>query len=174
MNLPVKTALRALFVASAAGALSACVVAPIDHYPSHAPTQVLVVPAPAPMPSAEPAPQYIAVKLYPSNDTAQRHGVLTAQVLDRGNGRGTFTVAWKGQTLEGDATRVGRDHPNFGAVLASVHGGNWNQTAGQRGLANAANTQHNLRCEYIFTRPGQGVGACLGGDGAKFQLHFGG
>ena len=171
----------------AAATLSACVIVPMDPktgqpYSSqgHAPQPpVVVVQQSAPVsPSAHTAtaPQWQAVqaRLYPVNEAARQAGILQATVLDNGAGRGSFSVTYQGQALQGEATRVDRQYPGFGQIMGQVQGGvNWAQAAGQRGIANAASPSFSMRCEYLFTAPSQGTGACLASDGAHYQIHFG-
>ncbi len=169
----------------AAAALSACVIVPLDPKTGqpygHAPQpQVVVVQQPAPnaaTPAPTPVPLWTAVqaRLYPVNDAARGAGLLQATVIDNGVGRGSFTVNYQGQAMQGEATRVDRNYPGFGQILSQVQGGSgWAQAAGQRGIANAANASNSMRCEYLFTAPGQGTGACVVNDGARYQIHFGG
>jgi hypothetical protein len=177
----------------AAAALSACVVVPIDPAtgqpypypyaqpvpaPAASPPQVVFVQPNAAQPSgvsAVNAPGLVNARLYPANETARAVGLLNATVLDNGQGRGTFNVIYGNTALQGEATRVDRGYPGFGQVLARVQGGaaNWSNAQGQRGIANAAGGNASLRCEYLFTSATQGTGACVGSDGAHYQIHFG-
>ncbi len=165
----------------ATAALSACVIVPVDPKTGapygHAPQPQVVVVQQQPAPTATTTvPQLTALnaRLYPVNDTARSAGLLNATVLDSGAGRGSFTVNYLGQALQGEATRVDRNYPGFGQIMQQVQGGhNWAQAAGQRGIANAANNSHSMRCEYLFTAPGQGTGACVASDGSRYQIHFG-
>ena len=164
----------------AAAALSACVIVPVDPktgrpYES-APPVVVVQQQPAQSAPQSSAPQWTALnaRMYPVNDIARTAGPLVATVIDNGTGRGSFTLNYLGQNLQGDATRVDRNYPGFGQIMSQVQGGHgWGQAAGQRGIANAASSSLSMRCEYLFTAPGQGTGACLISDGARFQIHFG-
>lgn len=135
----------------------------------------LVQTAPAALVQAAPTVGLIHARLYPANDAARSAGLLTATVLDNGQGRGTFSVMYGQTAMQGEATRISHDHPGFGQLLAQVAGGgaNWSNALGQRGLANAAGGGLSLRCEYLFSRVGQGTGACVASDGAQFQMHFG-
>ncbi len=165
----------------AAAVLSACVVVPLDPKTGqaygHAPQPPIVVvqqPAPAASPAA-PQWQAVQARLYPVNETARHAGILQATVIDNGSGRGSFSVNYQGQALQGEATRVDRNYPGFGHIMGQVQGGvNWAQAAGQRGIANAASSSYSLRCEYLFTAATQGTGACVASDGARYQIHFGG
>jgi hypothetical protein len=166
----------------AAAALSACVVVPVDPktgapYGQAPQPQVVVVQQQPATAAASITPQLTTLnaRLYPVNDTARNAGLLNATVLDNGSGRGSFTVNYLRQALQGEATRVDRNYPGFGQIMQQVQGGhNWAQAAGQRGIANAANNNHSMRCEYLFTALGQGTGACVMSDGARYQIHFGG
>lgn len=138
-------------------ALAACVVVPIDPrtgqpYPVVAePGRATTVVLPA-APSA-PTPNVLGARLYPLNEQANQAGMLTAVVVDSHGGRGTFTVAYRGDSLQGEATRVG---------------------GGQRGIANAYGPKgFNAQCEYVLTAPSQGTGTCVFSDGAKYRIHFG-
>jgi hypothetical protein len=161
-------------------ALSACVIVPLDPktgQPYGQAPQVVVVqqPASAVVTPATPQLTTVSARLYPVNDTARNAGLLQATVIDNGAGRGSFTVNYLGQSLQGEATRVDRNYPGFGQILSQVQGGSsWSQAAGQRGIANAANTRSSMRCEYLFTAVGQGTGACVVSDGARYQIRFGG
>ncbi|MFY8018753.1 MAG: hypothetical protein ACOVN9_11590, partial [Inhella sp.] len=97
----------------------------------------------------------------------------SAVVMDSLNGRGSFTMAYQGRNLSGEATRVGTDYPGFGAVLGAVLGESHTRTSGRRGIANAAGPGLNAQCEYVLTANSQGVGACQFSDGARYQMHFG-
>ncbi len=188
--------------ALAVAALSACVVIPIDPktgqpYPvttTLTPPPVVVVQQPPSMPQNAGMgtgyvgasvmgangmagnPGVVNARLYPANEAARVVGLLAATVLDNGQGRGTFSVVYGQTPLSGEATRIGSNYPGFGQLLAQVSGGgvNWAAASGQRGIANAAGGNLSLRCEYLFSRPTQGTGACVGSDGAHFQIHFGG
>jgi hypothetical protein len=161
---------------AAASALSACVVLPIDPvtgrpYPTEPPRVVVVSPS-AP---AQPSPAMVHVRLYPTNEAARQVGLIAATVLDNGQGRGTFSVSYGHSALQGEATRVDRNYPGWGDVLARVQGGQaWSSANGLRGIANAAGGTVSIRCEYLFSSPSQGTGACEASDGARFQMHFGG
>lgn len=160
----------------AAAALTACVVVPLDPktgqpYGQASQPPVVVVQQSA---SATPQLQAVQVRLYPVNETARSAGILQATVIESGTGRGSFVVNYQGQTLQGEATRVDRNYPGFGQIMSQVQGGvNWGGAAGQRGIANAANSSNSMRCEYLFTSPGQGTGACVVSDGSRYQIHFG-
>jgi hypothetical protein len=150
----------------AVAALPACVVVPADH---HRGTPTVV--SPVPVVVAPPAPQVLNVRLYPVNTEANRVGPLSAMVVDNLNGHGSFMLTYGGRAMQGEASRVGNDHPGFGRIL-SDQAGDVARLSGRRGVANAAATGINAQCEYVLTGPGTGVGACRMSDGARYQMHF--
>jgi hypothetical protein len=162
-----------------AASLSACIVVPIDPrtgqpYPllpaDGGRTTVVMPPAPA----APAAPSVITARLYPLNDTANQAGLLNAVVVDSHTGRGTITVSYRGDNLQGEATRVDASYAGFGRVHTEVLGVPPRNGPGQRGIANAFGARGvNAQCEYTMTAAAQGTGVCLFSDGAKYQLHFG-
>ena len=168
-------------LAGMAVGLSACVVVPIDPktgqpYSAHQPPQVVVVQQPQGPPSGVQATAPVSVlsaRLYPMNEAARAGGILLSTTVDSGQGRGSFSINYLGQTLQGEATRVDRNYAGFGQVLSQVLGGQWANANGQRGVANAASAAASMRCEYLFTSATQGTGACVVSDGARYQVHFG-
>jgi hypothetical protein len=170
---------RALPVAAAALGLSACLVVPVDPRTgqpyTHTPTSVAVVQVQSNASPAAAQAQVLTARLYPLNAQANSAGLLTALVSDGHSGRGTFSVSYGGQMLQGEATRVSGAYGGFGRihsdVLGSQPGASFN---GQRGIANGfGGSGVNVQCEYLLTGPGIGTGACLFSDGARYQLHFG-
>lgn len=159
-----------------AAVLGGCVVVPLDPqtgqpYGHRAEPPVTVI-QPAPQP---PQPRVLTARLYPLNEAANRAGMLTAVVTDAQGGRGSFTVGYAGDTLQGEATRVDSGYAAFGRVHAQVLGPMNRAFSGQRGIANGFGPKGvNAQCEYLITGPGIGTGACLFSDGAKYQMHFGG
>jgi hypothetical protein len=174
-------------MSAAAVTLAACYVLPIDPrtgapvYPapithSHDPTRASVTaPAPIVLPTAPPALSTYTARLYPLNEQANRGGLLVAQVSDAHTGRGSFSLNYRGQLMQGDATRVDAGHPGFGRIHNDALGLSATRAfAGRRGVANAFGGQGvNAQCEYVITGPSQGTGACVFSDGAKYQMHFG-
>jgi hypothetical protein len=169
-------------LATVATGLTACVIVPIDPktgqpYSTHQPPQVVVVQQPQGAPFAAPAQtpvNMLTARLYPMNETARAGGILQSTTADNGQGRGSFSINYLGQTLQGEATRVDRNYAGFGQVLGQVlGGGQWASASGQRGVANAASANASMRCEYLFTSANQGTGACIVSDGARYQVHFG-
>jgi hypothetical protein len=175
-------ALKLLLAGAVAAPLAACVVVPLDPrtgqpvvYPppeAAAPRTTVVLPAPAPSP---PSQTVLTARLYPLNAQAGRAGTVTAVVIDHQSGRGSFTLGYGGETLQGEATRVDAGYAAFGRIHAEVLGPTTRAYTGQRGIANAAGPRGvSAQCEYLITAPGQGTGVCLFSDGARYQLHFGG
>jgi hypothetical protein len=165
--------------AALAALLSACVVVPIDPRtgqpyplpPADGSRTTVVMP---PAASTPPAPSVITARLYPLNDIANQAGLLNAVVVDSHTGRGTITVAYRGDNLQGEATRVDANYAGFGHVHSEVLGVPPRNMTGQRGIANAFGAKGvNAQCEYVMTAAAQGTGVCLFSDGAKYQLHFG-
>ena len=171
-----------LAAAAAIGSvLSGCVVVPLDPrtgqpYPVHAHEgsgPVTVITPPVAATAAQPS--VLSARLYPLNTQANKGGLLTAVVVDNNTGRGSFTLVYLGDTLQGEATRVDASYASFGHVHNEVLGFTQRSFSGRRGIANAFGAKGvNAQCEYLITGPGMGTGACLFSDGAKYQMHFGG
>lgn len=173
----------ATVAALAAATLSACYVVPIDPrsgqpYPvprdASQPASVAIITPPAS--PAPPQPTVLSARLYPLNPQANKGGMLTAVVMDNNTGRGTFTLSYLGDALQGEASRVDAGYAAFGRVHTEVLGANPQRSfSGRRGIANAYGAKGvNVQCEYLITGPTMGTGACLFSDGAKYQMHFGG
>jgi len=171
--------------AAVAAALSACVVVPVDPrtgqpYPVHThdafgqPNPVTVITPPAPAAGVAPQPSVLSARLYPLNTQANKGGLLTAVVVDNNTGRGSFTMAYLGDTLQGEATRVDASYAAFGRIHNEVLGYSQRSFNGRRGIANAFGSKGvNVQCEYVVTGPSMGTGVCQFSDGAKYQMHFG-
>jgi hypothetical protein len=168
----------------AAIGLSACYVVPIDPrtgqgYPiAHegqgrsSPGGVTVLTPPAPPGPAQPS--VLSARLYPLNPQANKGGLITAVVVDNHTGRGSFTLSYLGDTLQGEATRVDASYAAFGRIYNEVLGLNQRSFSGRRGIANAFGPKRvNAQCEYLITGPAMGTGACQFSDGARYQMHFG-
>jgi hypothetical protein len=179
---PTVSALRACAAAAAIGAtltLAACVAVPVDSRtgqlvwpPASNPTAPRE-PVPAPVPQAA-APTVYTARLYPINDIANRAGMLTAVVTDGQGGRGSLTLSYLGESMQGEASRVDNGHVGFGRIHRAVLGLVTVTAQGRRGIANAFGARGvNAQCEYVLSGPSQGTGACLFSDGARYQLHFG-
>ncbi|MFT3663911.1 hypothetical protein [Piscinibacter sp.] len=162
---------------AAAAALSACVVVPLDPrtgqpYPPPAVRDGITVLTP-PAPAAPPQPGVLNVRLYPLNPQANQGGLLNATVVDGYTGRGSFSLAYLGDTLQGEATRVDAGYAAFGRVHNEVLGTAARHFSGRRGIANAYGSKGvNAQCEYLISGPTMGTGVCLFSDGAKYQMHF--
>jgi hypothetical protein len=164
--------------------VSACYVVPIDPrtgrgYPiandgqrASSPGGVTVVSPPAP--SGPPQPTVLNARLYPLNPQANKGGLITAVVVDNNAGRGSFTLSYLGDTLQGEATRVDANYAAFGRIYNDVLGLSQRSFHGRRGIANAFGSKGvNAQCEYLITGPAMGTGACQFSDGARYQMHFG-
>jgi hypothetical protein len=169
-----QTLLAWALAVGAAATLSGCYVVPIDgRYPydpghPYAQAGTLAVPAPQPVPIT------LQARLYPANDVAGRIGALSATVVDTLNGHATFVVNYAGETMQGEATRVGNDAAGFGNVYRQVYG-DTRVPAGRRGIASAAGARGGyVNCEYALTAAAMGTGACAFSNGAMYQMHFGG
>ena len=168
-------------VTATAAALAGCYVVPVDPrtgqaYPigprDGAGSAVTVITPPAPPP---PPTSVLTARLYPINAQAQQGGLLTAIVIDNHAGRGSFSLAYLGDTLQGEATRVEASYAAFGRIHAEVLGTSPRGFTGRRGIANAAGAKGvSVQCEYQITGVAMGTGACQFSDGAKYQMHFGG
>jgi hypothetical protein len=124
--------------------------------------------------AAAPQPSVLTARLYPVNAQANQGGMLSAVVVDSHSGRGTITLGYRGETLQGEATRVDGSYAAFGHVHNEVLGPAPRAYSGQRGIANAYGGRGvSAQCEYVLTAPAQGTGVCLFSDGAKYQIHFG-
>jgi hypothetical protein len=171
--------IRAVSAAVLGASLAACVVVPIDPrtgqpYPlppaEGARSTVVVTPAP----TVAPGPSVITARLYPLNEPANQGGLLNAVIVDAHTGRGTITVSDRGDTLQGEASRVDASYAAFGRVYAEVLGTAARPTSGHRGIVNAVGSRGvSAQCEYVMTAPALGTGVCLFSDGAKYQIHFG-
>lgn len=163
--------------------LTGCYVLPLDpatgqpfptagrYAPGHHPVAAPAVLAPL----AAPQPSVMTARLYPVNHLANKAGMLTALVVDGHAGRGSFTMAYLGDTLQGEATRVDASYAAFGRIHNEALGTTPRAFSGRRGIANAFGSKGvNVQCEYLITGPSMGTGACVLSDGAAYQFHFGG
>lgn len=176
---PSTTARLGLSTLLLTAALSACYVVPIDPRTGQPvavgqqPTSITVV-QPGAVPNAAPAFSSLQARLYPVNEQAQSAGLVTAAIVDQHAGRGSISLAYRGQTMQGDATRVDAAYVGFGRIYNQVLGGSDTRSyGGRRGIANAYGANGvSAQCEYLITGAALGTGACLFSDGAKYQMHF--
>ncbi len=158
MNNTAKNKNRTLITLAAATAalLSGCYAVPVG------PNGEVVVVTPAPTypaqaPAAAPAPAWPATlyaRLYPVNEEANATGVLTGTVTNLQTGKGRFALNMHGETLVGEATRVGSQE--------------------RRGVANAYGRNGTyMSCEYLMNTPYQGTGTCTLSNGARYSVHVG-
>jgi hypothetical protein len=171
--------IHAVCAAVLGASLTACIVVPIDPRtgqpyplpPAEGSRSTVVMP-PAPIVPA--GPSVITARLYPLNEPANQGGLLNAVIVDSHTGRGTLTVSYRGDTLQGEASRVDSSYAAFGRVYAEVLGTAARPTSGHRGIVNAVGSRGvSAQCEYVMTAPALGTGVCLFSDGAKYQIHFG-
>ena len=160
--------------------LAACVALPIDPrtgqplpWPVANTTREVTVITPA-APSAPAAASTYTARLYPVNEAANRAGMLTALVVESQDGRGRIMIQYKGEAMQGEATRVDANNPGFGRIHQQVLGMWPRQSQGRRGIANAYGGRGiSAQCEYVLTGPSQGTGVCVFSDDAHYQIHFG-
>lgn len=163
--------------------LAACVAVPVDlrtgqpiAWPQASTTAApgQAAPIAPPIVTAPPAPVVYTARMYPINEVANRAGMLTAVVTDGHDGRGTFSLNYLGDAMQGEASRVEPTYPGFGRVLREALGASDVQLRGPRGIANAVGARGiSAQCEYVLSGPSKGTGACVFSDGARYQLHFG-
>ena len=171
--------------AAVAAALAGCYVVPIDprtgqaypinpHSAQAAQQNPVTVITPPPLVATPAQPSVLSARLYPLNPQANKGGLLTAVVVDNNTGRGSFSLSYLGDTLQGESTRVDASYAAFGRIHNDVLGYTPRSFSGRRGIANAYGTKGvNAQCEYLITAPSMGTGVCEFSDGAKYQLHFG-
>ena len=137
--------------------LSGCYIAPLgpDGRPYPQQPTTVVIQSPSGTTSSAPGPQLFTARLYPSNDVAARVGIIAGSVTSAQDGRGVFSIPYRGETLTGEATRT---------TVGVAH----------TGIANASSPSGAFaRCNYRMTSTTQGTGECTFSDNAKFQLHLG-
>jgi hypothetical protein len=166
----ISPASRRILAIAALGAttlLTGCYVVPIQPQPS-------IYPAPTALPVAPVAATYGA-RLYPLNDIAAQTGMIAATVTDNLNGRGTFSLVFNNESMQGEASRVADNYPGYGRVHQQVFGQAPRPATGfRKGIANAAGGRGAyVNCEYALNAQSNGTGACIFSNGAKYQLHFG-
>jgi hypothetical protein len=141
---------RIPLVSAACLALSGCYVVPLQADGRPFGSNTVVVTAPPPL-----TPAVANLRLYPTNDTAARIGVINGHALNLLDGRGQFSVAIAGETFTGEATRS----PN----------------KARSGIASGAGSRGSfINCEYSMSSSTQGVGTCNVSTGAEFRMHIGG
>jgi hypothetical protein len=140
-------------------ALAGCVAVPVGpdgqyvYYPLPPPPGYPATPGA--VPAGPQMPVVLQARLYPSNDAALQTGVVSGTVTNFMGGKGRFQLAYQGDTLVGEATRVDGD--------------------AKRGMASAYG-QHGtfMSCDYQMTSPRQGAGTCTFSNGAQYKVHIGG
>jgi hypothetical protein len=144
-------------------ALAGCYIVPVNPDGSAA-YPVAVVPAPA-MVAVQPAPvpgtqiggappATLTARLYPANEAASQHGMVTGTVTNMMTGKGRFVLDYDGELLSGEATRVRGDE--------------------RRGIANAFGPKGTyMSCDYRMSSAYQGTGTCTLSNGARYTVHLG-
>ena len=108
----------------------------------------------APAPSAAQFPSVLQARLYPANEVASQTGVVSGTVTNMMTGKGRFQLAYQGDTLIGEATRVDGD--------------------ARRGVASAYGAGGAfMSCDYQMSSPRQGAGTCNFSNGAQYRVHIG-
>jgi hypothetical protein len=117
-------------------------------------------PAPAPAPLAAQGatqprgPASLPARLYPINDVATESGMVAGTVTSLMDGKARFQLAYKGENLIGEATRVSGED--------------------RKGVATAwAPSGAFMTCEYQMSSVARGAGTCNFSDGARYQVHVG-
>ena len=118
------------------------------------PTPVAQGSGESPRPAPVPALASLPARLYPINDIATETGMVSGTVTSTMNGKGRFQLAYKGENLVGEATRVSGDD--------------------RKGIATAWGPSGAfMTCEYQMASLVQGAGTCSFSDGARYQVHVG-
>ena len=108
---------------------------------------------PPPAPSAAQGAS-LPARLYPINDIATESGMVAGTVTSTTNGKGRFQLAYKGENMVGEATRVSGED--------------------RKGIATAWGPSGSfMTCEYQMASLVQGAGTCNFSDGARYQVHVG-
>lgn len=104
--------------------------------------------------SAPATPVALPARLYPINDIATETGMVSGTVTSMMNGKGRFQLAYKGENMVGEATRVSGED--------------------RKGVATAWGPSGSfMTCEYQMASLVQGAGTCSFSDGARYQVHVG-
>jgi len=145
-------------VAAAVLSLGGCYIVPAgpDGLPvAFIPATPPPVPGQAATPASYPAaPKLLHARFYPANEVATQNGMMSGTVTNMMTGKGRFQLAYRGETLTGEATRVSGDE--------------------RKGVASAYGpTGAFMSCEYQMSSPQQGAGTCNFSDGARYQVHIG-
>jgi len=120
-----------------------------------APSPYYAPPVEPAAPAGPAAPASLQARLYPSNEVATETGMLSGTVTNMMTGKGFFQLNYRGEVLQGEATRVPGDERRG---MASAYG--------QRGTF--------MTCDYRMTTPYLGTGTCSLSNGAQYQVHIGG
>jgi len=152
-------------LAASLGTLSGCYIVPVgpDGYPhAYVPMQSspLVAQAQArgqdgaPRAPGPALPATMQARLYPNNEAATQVGMISGTVTNMMNGKGRVQLAYKGEQMIGEATRVSGEE--------------------RKGVASAWGSNGTfMSCEYQMSSPMRGAGTCAFSDGANYQVHIG-
>ena len=111
-------------------------------------------PAPAVRPKPAANPATLQARLYPANELATETGMVSGTVTNMMSGKGRFLLDYKGELLNGEATRVSGDE--------------------RKGVASAYGPSGSyMSCDYQMSSPYQGAGTCTFSNGARYQVHIG-
>ncbi len=122
--------------------------------PARPPEGLKTIPPSNPAPTMASTPVTLQARLYPTNDVATEVGMVSGTVTNMMNGKGRVQLAYRGEMMTGEATRVVGEE--------------------RKGMANAwgANGAF-MSCEYQMSAPVRGAGTCIFSDGARYQVHVG-
>ncbi len=152
-------------LAASLGGLSGCYIVPVgpDGYPrAYIPVESspLVSQAQArgqdgaPRAPGPALPATMQARLYPNNEAATQVGMISGTVTNMMNGKGRVQLAYKGEQMIGEATRVSGEE--------------------RKGVASAWGSNGTfMSCEYQMSSPMRGAGTCAFSDGANYQVHIG-
>lgn len=160
-----KSTIRAALAALSTTTLSGCYVLPIGadgvdklvRMMEQAPPQNVAAARPPTLPTVALQPKAgasLPARLYPVNDIATETGMVAGTVTSLMDGKARFQLAYRGESLVGEATRVSGDD--------------------RKGVATAwAPSGAFMTCEYQMASQVRGAGTCNFSDGARYQVHVG-
>jgi hypothetical protein len=142
-----RSIIRAAVAAALCGPLAGCYVVPMG---SDGVDKLVRMMEQAQAGSYAPLP----ARLYPVNDIATEAGMVAGTVTSLKDGKARFQLAYRGENLVGEATRVSGDD--------------------RKGVATAwAPSGAFMSCEYQMASQVRGAGTCNFSDGARYQVHVG-
>jgi hypothetical protein len=155
-----KSTIHAALAAISAATLSGCYVLPIGSKDVDKLVRMMEQSSPQGVPAAKPAsvqPNATAslpARLYPVNDIATETGMVAGTVTSLMDGKARFQLAYRGESLVGEATRVSGDDRKGVATAWSPSGA-------------------FMTCEYQMASQVRGAGTCNFSDGGRYQVHVG-